>query len=133
MELEKEDIEKLLKLSRSIDSIDTDESGTTHIKFNNSIILESNENFVTVADGFIIAQGQQVHFNPMCSKSNFMKELIEGTNHSIKQKIISQTTKSLNIETTDDEIEDIISGRIDINTLINADQLRKKLQEQLTK
>lgn len=128
MKLNEEDIEKLLKLSRSIDSISIDETnGATHIKFNSSVILESKENFTTVADGFIISQGQQVHFNPMCTKSKFMKELLKCSNHEIKQKIISQTIKSLNIKATDEDIESIISGKIDINVLIKAEELRHSL------
>ena len=130
MKLEDEDIAKLLKLSNSIDSINIDDSdGTTHIKFKNSVILESAENFTTVADGFIMAQGQQVHFNPMCSKIRFMKDLVESTNHEIKQKIIAQTVNALNIDASSEQIEGIISGRIDINTLINADDLRRKMIE----
>lgn len=133
MKLEEEDIAKLLKLSNSIDSINIDETdGTTHIKFKNSVILESDENFTTVADGFIMAQGQQVHFNPMCSKVRFMKDLMESSNHEIKQKIINQTVKALNIDATEHQIEGIISGRIDINTLINADGLRQKILDQTT-
>jgi len=133
MKLEDEDVAKLLKLSRSIDSIKIDATdGTTHIKFKNSVILESDENFTTVADGFIIAQGQQVHFNPMCSKVRFMKDLMESSNHEIKQKIISQTVKALNIDATENQIEGIISGRIDINTLINGDDLRKKILDRTT-
>lgn len=125
MKLEDEDIAKLLAFSKSIDSISIDKTdGTTHIKFNNSVIIETGENLTTIADGFIMSQGQQVHFNPMCSKEKFTKTLLESSNHEIKQLIISQTVKALNIDATIEQVDEIISGRIDINTLIDVDKLR---------
>jgi len=124
MDLTQDEMTKLKKLLKSIKSIESSNNIDT-ITFNKTVVLESEDNFITIANGFAITQAKQVHLNPFETKKDITDSLLTLESLEFKKKIVESIVSKLNIIASIDEIEGIVSGRIDINDLIDIESLKQ--------
>nr|DAR73796.1 MAG TPA: hypothetical protein [Caudoviricetes sp.] len=74
--LDTDTLQKLATLANAIEFCKVDDSGSTHVKFKNNVLLEANGHIVTYTDkGCIVNKAEMIHLNPMLDSDEGKKQI----------------------------------------------------------
>jgi len=113
MNLNNEEFQKLKLLLNSIEKIEKEDK-ITKIIFKDNVMIESQDNLILSADGYIVKSAKQIHLNsiPMVEFKEFMRNLKSFDSYEMKLKLLNKTIEKLNLDISDEIKTKIIDGEL---------------------